>query len=136
MNDAFPVVRRGLKAMEDTRRQVQQEQFGHCGRKQDPGYRIRNMLCAGSDKLTHRRIARLEAALEAGVPNYEVTLAWRCYQQLRTAYATKSLREGNKIALQMLAAFHTAAPKPSTASLNSTAASPAASATRVTTDSA
>jgi hypothetical protein len=36
-----------------------------------------------------------------------VTLAWRCYQQLRTAYATKSLREGKKVALQVLAAFHT-----------------------------
>jgi transposase len=76
-------------------------------RRNDPGYRIRNVLRAGADELTHRRIARLDAALEAGDPTYEVTVAWCSYQQLRTAYATKSLREGNKIALQLLAAFHT-----------------------------
>jgi transposase len=33
--DAFHVVRLGLKAMEETRRRVQQEQLGHRSRKND-----------------------------------------------------------------------------------------------------
>jgi hypothetical protein len=37
-------------------------------RRNDPGYRIRNVLRAGADKLTPRRIARLDAAFEAGDP--------------------------------------------------------------------
>jgi transposase len=105
--DAFHVVRLGLKAMEETRRRVQQEQLGHRGHKHDPLYRIRNALRAGVEKLSERQLLRLEAGLEAGDPNWEVTIAWRCYQQLRSAFRTKSLREGKKIALQVLDSFHT-----------------------------
>ena len=99
-------------------------------------------------------------------PTIEVTVAWRCYQQLRSAYHAKNLAEGQAIASQDRstsfptcpipeiarlgrtlrawrtsswptsppAAPTTAAPKPSTASSNSTAGSPAASATPTTTD--
>jgi transposase len=105
--DAFHVVRLGLTAIEETRRRVQQEQLGHRGHKDDPLYRIRNALRAGLDRLTERQIARLDAGLQAGDPNWEVTIAWRCYQQLRSAFATKNLREGKKIALKVLDAFHT-----------------------------
>ena len=91
--DAFHVVKLGLQAMEETRRRVQQEQLGHRGRKHDPLYRIRNALRAGADKLTARQIDRIEAGLQAGDPDYEVTVAWRCYQQLRSAFhATEPAR--------------------------------------------
>jgi Transposase len=69
----------GLKAMEETRRRVQQELLGHPGRKHDPLYRIRNALRAGADRLTARQIERIEAGLNAGDPHFEVTIAWRCY---------------------------------------------------------
>jgi transposase len=105
--DAFHVVRRGLKAMEQTRRRVQHEQLGHRGHRDDPLYRIRNVLRAGIEKLSNRQIARLEAGLQAGDPDCEVTIAWRCYQQLRSAFRTKNLREGKKIALKVLESFHT-----------------------------
>lgn len=105
--DAFHVVRLGLKAMEDTRRRVQQQQLGHRGHKNDPLYRIRNVLRAGIEKLSERQIARLEAGLEAGDPGYEVTIAWHCYQQLRSAFATKNLHEGKTTALKVLESFHT-----------------------------
>ena len=105
--DAFHVVRLGLKAMEETRRRVQQQQLGHRGHRDDPLYRIRNALRAGAEKLSPRQITRLEAGLQAGDPNYEVTIAWRCYQQLRSAFATKNVREGKKIALEVLGSFHT-----------------------------
>jgi transposase len=66
--DAFDVVKLGLQAMEETRRRVQQEQLGHCGRKHDPLYRIRNALRADADRLTARQIERIEAGLQAGDP--------------------------------------------------------------------
>lgn len=94
--DAFHVVRLGLKAMEETRRRVQQEQLGHRGRTNDPLYRIRNTLRAGIDKLSERQLARLEAGLQAGDPHWEVTIAWRCYQQLRSAFPSPSLPEGKR----------------------------------------
>ena len=158
--DAFHVVRLGLKAMEETRRRVQQEQLGHRGRKQDPLYRIRNALRAGADKLTARQIERIQAGLQTGDRHFEVIVAWRCYQQLRSAFPAPSLsRAGpspSKVSIRsppapsprspgsavpyppgaivpgLLHHRHeptTAAPKPSTASSNSTAASPAGSAT-------
>jgi transposase len=60
--------------------------LGHRGRKHDPLYQIRNALRASTDKLTARQIDRIEAGLQAGDPDFEVTVAWRCYQQLRSAF--------------------------------------------------
>jgi transposase len=100
--DAFHVVRLGLKAMEESRRRVQQKQLGHRGRKHDPLYRIRNAPRAGADKLTARQITRIEAGLQAGDPTWEVTIAWRCYRQLRSAFTAASLAEGRAIATKVL----------------------------------
>ena len=105
--DAFHVVKLGVTAMEETRRRVQQEQLGHRGRKNDPLYKIRNVLRSGVQRLTERQIERLETGLEAGDPDYEVTVAWRCYQQLRSAYHTKDLAEGRQIAIKIVDRFHT-----------------------------
>ena len=117
--DAFHVVKLGLQAMEETRRRVQQEQLGHRGRKHDPLYRIRNALRAGTEKLTERQIDRIDAGLEAGDPSWEVTIAWHAYQRLRSAFATKDLRAGHKIAQQVLKSFHTC-PVPEIARLGRT----------------
>lgn len=105
--------------MEETRRRVQQEQLGHRGRKNDPLYRIRNALRAGTEKLTERQIDRIDAGLEAGDPNWEVTIAWNAYQRLRSAFATTDLRAGHEIAKQVLEAFHTC-PVPEIARLGRT----------------
>lgn len=103
--DAFHVVRLGLQAMEEVRRRVQQERLGHRGHKNDPLYKIRNALRAGADKLTARQIERIEAGLQAGDPNFEVTVAWRCYQRLRSAFAAANLADGRKIALSIVESF-------------------------------
>jgi transposase len=103
--DAFHVVRLGLQAMEETRRRVQQEHLGHRGRKHDPLYKIRNALRAGADNLTVRQIERLEAGLTAGDPDYEVTIAWQCYQRLRAAFRASNLAEGRAIALHVVESF-------------------------------
>ena len=56
-------------------------------------------------KLTGRQIERIEAGLQAGDPHLEVTVAWRCHQRLRSAFAAESLAEGKKIALSIVESF-------------------------------
>ena len=36
-----------------------------------------------------------------------MTVAWRCYQQLRSAYHAESLAEGRQIAVKIVESFHT-----------------------------
>jgi len=105
--DAFHVVKLAGTALDEVRRRVQQDTLGRRGHKHDPLYRIRNVLRAGMDKLSARQIDRLEVGLNEGDPNYEVTIAWQCYQQLRSAFASTDLRAGKKIALKVLESFHT-----------------------------
>ena len=63
--DAFHVVKLGTAAVDEVRRRVQQDIHGHRGRKNDPLYRIRNILRAGQENLTDRQRARLAAAFTA-----------------------------------------------------------------------
>ncbi len=87
--DAFHVVKLGTDAVDQCRRRVQQETLGHRGRKGDPLYGIRNLIRAGSEKLTDRQWTRLATAVAgpaAHDDHLQVHLAWSCAQQLRTAY--------------------------------------------------
>jgi len=43
-----------------------------------------------------RQIERLQTGLQAGDPDYEVTVAWRCYQRFRSAYHAKNLNQGRR----------------------------------------
>jgi len=47
----------------------------------------------------------MDACLAAGDPNWEVTIAWQCYQQLRAVYHQKRSADGKNLALKVLAAF-------------------------------
>jgi transposase len=105
--DAFHVVKLGTAAVDEVRRRVQQQIHGHRGRSGDPLYGIRNVLRCGAEKLTDRQQARLERAFDADERHVEVEVAWRCAQQLRAAYRAENLREGKKIAEQVLASFPT-----------------------------
>jgi Transposase len=73
-------------AMDEVRRRVQQDTLHRRGHRDDPLYKIRGLLRHGAENLSERQIARLDAALDAGDPDYEVTVAWHCYQQLRSIY--------------------------------------------------
>ena len=162
--DAFHVVRLGLQAMEETRRRVQQQLLGHRGRKNDPLYKIRNVLRPGPTtsrpaRSTHRdRAAGRRPALRghrflALLPTAAVRI--RRHQPGRRAQdraldrrlipscpIPEIARLGRTPAAwrqQFLAYFTTeraptAEPKRSTTSSNSIAASPAASAIPATTD--
>jgi transposase len=86
--DAFHVVKLGTQVVDEVRRRVQQDTIGHRGHRDD------------------RQLAKLNACLQAGDPNYEVTVAWSAYQQLRTAYAIKG-SAGRRIAEKIIASFPT-----------------------------
>ena len=98
--DAFHVVKLGLKAMEETRRRVQQEQLGHRGRKHDPLYRIRNALRAGADRLTARQIERIEAGLQAGDPTTRSPSPGAATSSYAPRSDAPNLAEGRRIAVQ------------------------------------
>jgi transposase len=102
--DAFHVVKLGTQVVDEVRRRVQQDTLHQRGHRDDPLYKIRGLLRHGHEHLTDRQVAKLNTCLEGGDPNYEVTVAWSAYQQLRSAYATKG-RRGREIAEKVIASF-------------------------------
>jgi transposase len=117
--DAFHVVKLGTQIVDEVRRRAQQDTLGRRGHKHDPLYKIRGLLRHGQEHLTQRQHARLETGLQVGDPTWEVTVAWSCYQQLRSAYTATSPAEGKKIAEQVLDTFPTC-PIPEVARLGRT----------------
>lgn len=105
--DAFHVVKLGTTAVDQVRRRVQQDIHGHRGRKNDPLYRIRNVLRAGQEHLTDRQKARLQAAFAADERHVEVEVTWHCAQQLRSLYHQPTHADGKQIAEKILASFPT-----------------------------
>jgi transposase len=103
--DAFHVVKLATKVVDDVRRRVQQQIHGHRGRKNDPLYRIRNILRAGRERLTDRQRERLAAAFAADDRHVEVELAYACAQAVREVYHQDSVREGRRRAEQILASL-------------------------------
>ena len=103
--DAFHVVKLASTAMDEVRRRVQQATLGRRGHKKDPLYRIRRLLTTARENLTDRGRARLEAALQAGDPGLEVTVAWHAYQQLRSMFHAAA-SAGRAIAERVLDSFH------------------------------
>ena len=63
--DAFHVAKLGTQAVDEVRRRVQQALTGHRGRRDDPLYKIRNVLRCAEERLTERQQARLTAAVDA-----------------------------------------------------------------------
>jgi transposase len=117
--DAFHVVKLATTVVDEVRRRVQQEIHGHRGRKDDPLYRIRNILRAGQENLTDRQRARLSSAFAADERHLEVEVAYRCAQQVRSAYHQDSHAAGQEIATKIVATF-AACPIPEVARLGRT----------------
>jgi transposase len=104
--DAFHVVKLAFTAMEEVRRRVQQATLGRRGHKKDPLYRIRRLLTTARENLADRGRARLEAALQAGDPGLEVTVAWHAYQELRSMFHAASPAAGRATADRVLENFY------------------------------
>ncbi len=105
MLDAFHVVKLASGVVDEVRQRCQQDIHGHRGRKNDPLYRIRNILRAGQENLTDRQRARLEAAWAADERHLEVEVAYRCAQHVRSAYHQATHTAGRVIAENVLATF-------------------------------
>jgi transposase len=91
--DPFHVVRLGFAAVDDVRRRVQQQTYGHRGRRGDPLYGIRRVLRRGADNLTPTAWARLLAGIEAGDDRGQVAAAWVAAQELRAIYRTTAVEQ-------------------------------------------
>jgi transposase len=117
--DAFHIVKLATQVVDDVRRRVQQDTTGHRGHRDDPLYRIRNILRAGEENLTDRQRARLEKAFAADQRHVEVEVAWRCAQQVRSCYHQDSHATGRQVAEKILASF-TSCPIPEVARLGRT----------------
>lgn len=103
--DAFHVVKLAGAAVDEVRRRVQQQIHGHRGRKNDPLYRIRNILHAGAEHLTERQRTRLADAIAADERHDEVWVAYQCAQQVRAVYHQDSHAAGRAIAEKILTSF-------------------------------
>src|ERR1700712_502797 len=84
--DAFHVVKLGFDAVDQVRRRVQRDTFGHRGRAGEPLYGIRRVLRRGHDHHSDRSWTRLLAGLDLGDPDGEVAAAWIAAQELRLLY--------------------------------------------------
>ncbi len=118
--DAFHVVKLGTQLVDEVRRRVQQDTtLRRRGHRDDPLYKIRGLLRHGAENLNVRQIARLDAGLTAGDPTWEVTVAWSCYQQLRSVYHAPNPGEGRRRAEQVIGTLPTC-PIPEVARLGRT----------------
>jgi transposase len=84
--DPFHVVRLGFACVDDVRRRVQQQTYGHRGHRGDPPYGIRRLLRRGAENLTTTAWARLLSGIEAGDERGQVAAAWVAAQELRAIY--------------------------------------------------
>ena len=61
--DPFHVIRLANQRLDDLRRRVQNETLLHRGRKDDPLYRIRQVITAASERISDRGQTRLRGLL-------------------------------------------------------------------------
>ena len=103
--DPFHVVGVANRALDNTRRRVQQETRGHRGRKDDPLYRSRKLLAMGEERLDSDTRTKLGDLLIAGDPNGEVHEAWSVKESVRDLYTMWGDQEGATWSLDMLIAY-------------------------------
>ncbi len=103
--DPFHVVGVANRALDGTRRRVQQETCGHRGRTGDPLYRGRKLLAIGEERLDGDGRAKLEGLLRAGDPDGEVYEAWGVKESVRDLYTMWGDQPGAGRMLDLLIAY-------------------------------
>ncbi len=83
--DPFHVVAPAGDALDRCRQRLQQATCGHRGRTGDPLYGIGRVLRTGTELLTDRQHARLQAVF-ADEAHVQVEATWGIYQRIVTAY--------------------------------------------------
>ena len=84
--DPFHVIKVANLKLDECRRRVQNELFGHRGRKHDPLYRSRLLLTNADERLSDHGRERLMGLLNAGDPQGEVFATWRAKELVRGLY--------------------------------------------------
>ena len=90
--DGFHVVQAANRAVTAVRCRVQNELFGHRGRKGDPLYQMRKLLLCADEKLGDTGRDRLLEGLRFGDPNDEVLGAWLAKEMVRDVYLTDDIK--------------------------------------------
>lgn len=85
--DPFHVVKLANSKLDECRRRVQNETFGHRGRKIDPLYRCRRLLTMADERLEENGRMKLLGLLNAGDPKGDVTAAWHAKEAVRELYS-------------------------------------------------
>jgi transposase len=98
----LPCGEAGNQVLDEVRRRVQQDTLGHRGYRDDPLYQVRRLLRRGLEHLTPDQLARIDTALQAGDPDWKVTIAWHLAQQLRATYRHPDPAEGKRRAERLL----------------------------------
>ena len=85
--DPFHLVKLANQRLDEVRRRVQNETFGHRGHKDDPLYRARRLLTRADERLDDHGRSKLLGLLAAGDPRSEVRTAWHAKETVRQLYA-------------------------------------------------
>lgn len=94
--DHFHVIKLVTTMIDDTRRRIQQETVGRRGRKDDPLYKIRNVLRVDPARLSTRQWERLNTGLDAHDDHVNVTIAWMMGCKVREAMRHENRDQGKK----------------------------------------
>lgn len=84
--DPFHLVKLANSKLDEVRRRVQNETFGHRGHKADPLYRCRRLLTKADERLDEKGRSKLLGLLEAGDPHGEVRMAWHAKEVVRQLF--------------------------------------------------
>ena len=87
--DPFHVISLANRSLDAVRRQVQTEQTGHRGRKDDPLYRAGRVLLRGEEHVDAGASECLWSLLALGEPGAEVAIAYRVKDRLRECHRTR-----------------------------------------------
>jgi len=102
--DPFRVVRLAGDALDRCRRRTQQDLHGHRGRATDPLYRARQVLHTGSDLLTDKQRARLDALFTVD-EHVEVEATWAIYQRMIATYREPDRTKGRQLMTRLIASI-------------------------------
>ena len=86
MADPFHVVKLANLKLDECRRRVQNEVFGHRGHKHDPLYRARRLLTMADERLNDKGREKLLGLLAAGDPKGHVAAMWHAKEVTRSIY--------------------------------------------------
>ena len=84
--DPFHVVRHATAQVDLARRRVQNEAFGHRGRKDDPLYRARRLLTMAAERLDENGTEKMLGLVRAGDRYGQVEMTWSAKEAVRELY--------------------------------------------------